>query len=148
MFTIRVYGICIEDQKVLVSDEYIHGHFITKFPGGGLHFGEGTVECLVREMTEETGQQVEVLDHFYTTDFFQASVFDPSKQVLSIYYRYRFIDSPLFQVREKVFDFPELKEAAQSFRWIPLKGLRAEDFTLPIDQRVGGMLVDRFGDQK
>ena len=43
MFNIRVYGILINDAKqVLVSDEYIRGTYITKFPGGGLEFGEGT----------------------------------------------------------------------------------------------------------
>jgi 8-oxo-dGTP diphosphatase len=37
VFTIRVYGILINDDKqVLVSDEYIRGNYYTKFPGGGL----------------------------------------------------------------------------------------------------------------
>ena len=42
MFNLRVYGILInKQQQVLVSDEYIRGMYITKFPGGGLEFGEG-----------------------------------------------------------------------------------------------------------
>jgi 8-oxo-dGTP diphosphatase len=48
-FNIRVYGILINEHKqVLVTDEYIKGHEITKFPGGGLEFGEGTLECVIR----------------------------------------------------------------------------------------------------
>ena len=39
-FNIRVYGILIQDSNVLVSDEYIKGKNITKFPGGGLEYGE------------------------------------------------------------------------------------------------------------
>ena len=49
MFNIRVYGILINEQhQLLVSDEYIRGNYYTKFPGGGLEFGEGTRDCLVR----------------------------------------------------------------------------------------------------
>ena len=142
-FTIRVYGICIENSKVLVTDELMYGHYITKFPGGGLQFGEGTVDCLIREMMEETSQQVEVLEHFYTTDFFQPSLFDPTKQVISIYYRLRFTTPVLFSLKEKPFDFDQPTDGAQTFRWINLNELKKEDLTLPIDKKVGEMLMNR-----
>ena len=74
-FNVRVYGILIKDGKVLVSDEYIKGNKITKFPGGGLEFGEGTIECIKREFIEEMQLPVEVISHFYTTDFFVSSAF-------------------------------------------------------------------------
>ena len=78
-FNIRVYGILINDhKKVLVSDEYIRGNYYTKFPGGGLEFGEGTRDCLVREFKEEMDLAVEVGEHLYTTDFFPAFGF-PSR---------------------------------------------------------------------
>lgn len=70
MFNLRVYGILInENKQVLVSDEYIRGNYITKFPGGGLEFGEGTRDCLCREFMEEMNLTVEVGEHIYTTDF-------------------------------------------------------------------------------
>ena len=54
-FNLRVYGILINEQnQLLVSDEYIRGMKITKFPGGGLEFGEGTRDCLKREFLEES----------------------------------------------------------------------------------------------
>ena len=54
MFNIRVYGILINEQKqVLVSDEFIRGNYYTKFCGGGLEKGEGTIDCLKREFIEE-----------------------------------------------------------------------------------------------
>ncbi|MEI8060472.1 MAG: NUDIX domain-containing protein, partial [Ferruginibacter sp.] len=72
MFTIRVYGILINEKKqVLVSDELIRGMYITKFPGGGLELGEGTRDCLKREFMEEMGLTVEIGNHIYTTDFYQ-----------------------------------------------------------------------------
>ena len=50
LFNIRVYGILINDKKqVLVSDEFIRGSYYTKFPGGGLEYGEGLIEALKRE---------------------------------------------------------------------------------------------------
>lgn len=80
-FIIRVYGIYFDLKKgLLVSDEIIKGRKITKFPGGGLEFGEGTIECLFREMLEETGQEFDIQTHFYTTDFFVESVFDSKRE--------------------------------------------------------------------
>ena len=70
-FVIRVYGILInKNAEVLLTHEKEEGNVFTKFPGGGLEFGEGLRECLVREFLEETQQRVEVMEHFYTTDFF------------------------------------------------------------------------------
>jgi len=87
LFNVRVYGILLdEEKKLLVSDEFIRGAYITKLPGGGLEFGEGTRECLKREFMEETGLDVTVGDHIYTTDFFQISAFNQKDQIISIYY--------------------------------------------------------------
>src|SRR5206468_6399504 len=87
-FNIRVYGVLINDQnQVLVSDEMIRGKNYTKFPGGGLEFGEGTRDCLQREFLEEMNLKVEVQEHLYTTDFFQISAFNPDHQIISIYYK-------------------------------------------------------------
>ncbi len=49
-FTIRVYGLFTNDQnEILITDEFQLNTQMTKFPGGGLHFGEGTMDCLKRE---------------------------------------------------------------------------------------------------
>ena len=84
-FTVRVYGILFDEHKrILVSDEFIRGDYFTKFPGGGLELGEGTRDCLKREFKEETGLDVIVGDHLYTTDYFQQSAFNPNDQIISI----------------------------------------------------------------
>ena len=70
-FNIRVYGVLKNlENEILVTDEFIRGKEYTKFPGGGLEFGEGTRDCLKREFLEEANLRVEVGDHLYTTDFF------------------------------------------------------------------------------
>ncbi len=142
-FTIRVYGILLNDRReVLLSDESYLGHRFTKFPGGGLEYGEGTLDCLRREIREETGCSIEILRHLYTTDFFQESKFHPGIQVISIYYLARFTEPPCFPVADKPFDFPEDAERGQSFRWLPHKKLTPADVTLPIDKKVVSLLQE------
>ena len=144
-FNVRVYGICFnENREVLVTDEIIKGREITKFPGGGLEFGEGTIDCIKREFMEETGQEVEVLRHFYTTDFFVPSAFHPDHQVISIYYLVKFIAPPKFEIKQKRFDFPERKDNVFVFRWLPLEKTKEEEFTFEIDKKVAEMVSKLF----
>ena len=35
-FNVRVYGLCIKQGKILITDEIRGGTKMTKFPGGGL----------------------------------------------------------------------------------------------------------------
>ena len=66
-YIIRVYALIINsNNKILISDEFQLNMRMTKFPGGGMHFGEGPIDCLKREAIEEFGQEIEVLEHFYT----------------------------------------------------------------------------------
>jgi ADP-ribose pyrophosphatase YjhB (NUDIX family) len=140
-FVVRVYGVFIHPERgVLVSDEYIYGRRVTKFPGGGLEFGEGTIDCLVREMREETGTEFNVTSHLYTTDFFVPSAFNPSLQVLSVYYRMEPAGIQLPVVSEIPFAFSSETEGAQSLRYIPLVNISADHFTLEIDRHVGHLL--------
>ena len=108
MFNVRVYGLLInEQQQVLVSDEYIRGSYYTKFPGGGLEFGEGTRDCLKREFMEEMNLSVEIGKHIYTTDFFQMSAFTPDHQIIAIYYFAKALEPIKAPLRTRPFDFDE-----------------------------------------
>ncbi len=133
-FNIRVYGLLIDDGRVLVTDELRLGIFMTKFPGGGLQFGEGTIDCLKREFREELGIPIEIASHFYTTDFFQPTTLLPSDmQLLNIYY---FVTAPkpyTFQTTEVRNQIPPV-DGAQCFRWVRIADLNEPDFTFPIDK--------------
>src|SRR5258705_11701335 len=106
LFNVRVYGILVNDRReILVSDEYIRGNYYTKFPGGGLEFGEGNRDCLKREFKEEMDLEVKVTDHIYTTDFFQMSAFNPEHQIISIYYFAEALEPITSRLNNKPFDF-------------------------------------------
>jgi ADP-ribose pyrophosphatase YjhB (NUDIX family) len=143
-FNIRVYGILVNQyQQVLVSDELIRGNYFTKFPGGGLEFGEGTRDCLQREFLEETGLTVNVDAHIYTTDFFQISAFNNSDQIISIYYFVSADAVALEQLRtsNQPFAFSAAQKADiqgqyESFRWIDASDFQPAALSLPIDKIV------------
>ena len=142
-FIIRVYGLIINgDNEVLVSDEFQLDMKMTKFPGGGLNFGEGTIDCLKREMLEECNQEIEDIRHFYTTDFYQKALFWESYQLISIYYLARLKGSIQFKVSAKAFDFPDWVNGNQSFRWVPADQIIPEEFTFPIDKHVAHLLKE------
>lgn len=141
LFNIRVYGLLInENQEVLVSDEQEYGMRFTKFPGGGLEYGEGMIEGLKREFVEECNLGIEIISHFYTTDFFVKSAFNDS-QIISIYYVVQNTTPLNLIIKTSPFDFDGDVEPLQSFRWIKLNDLKESDFTFPIDQHVAKFLT-------
>ncbi len=152
LFNVRVYGILLGDNnQVLVSDELIRGDYITKFPGGGLEFGEGTRDCLKREFKEEMDLDVAVGDHLYTTDFFQMSAFNPEHQIISIYYFVKALEPIRAPLRTKPFDFDERelkiyaeRKETETFRFIDWPAFSEESVTLPIDKVVSALLKKQY----
>lgn len=151
-FNVRVYGILMNETKqVLVSDEYIKGQYYTKFPGGGLEFGESTRACLEREFKEEMNLEVRTGAHIYTTDIFQISAFNPAHQMMSIYYFAHALEPIKVPLRNAAFDFDEQQLAIyqqtqqiETFRFIDWKDFSAEAISLPIDKIVADLLKQRL----
>ncbi len=144
-FNIRVYGVIINKKKqVLVSDERVYNRnmAVTKFPGGGLEFGEGTKECIIRECKEELNINVEVVDHLYTTDFFQQSAFNDEHQIISIYYVIKPLDSITTAVDNAGPRYPE--KVGEIFRFIDWDFFNEDVMTLPIDKIAVKILKERF----
>lgn len=136
-FNIRVYAIILNDEgQLLLSDEYVLDRKMTKFPGGGMHFGEGPADCLRREAIEEFGQALEITSHFYTTHFFQQALYYTDHQLISIYYKARFPDPVGFRISEIPFDFPPGINGSQSFRWASFQEMKEEELSFPIDRVV------------
>jgi len=136
-FNVRVYGILLLGNEVLLCDELMMGKRVSKFPGGGLEFGEGTTDCLIREFQEELKLPIEINSHFYTTDFFVPSVFNSEQQVLSIYYLVKPINIELQRLKQIV---DEASTEKINFRWVSLSQLSEELVTLVIDKKVALLL--------
>ncbi len=95
----------------------------------------------LREFKEETGLDIEVKEHIYTTDFFQISAFNQVDQIISIYYFVEAKNLATLKISETKFDFIEevIKDktaTAESFRFIDFNKLSEIDVTLPIDKVV------------
>lgn len=145
MFTIRVYGLLVHGERVLVSEEVIKGRPISKFPGGGLEYGEGLKDCLVREIREEMGLDAIGLEHFYTTDFFQQSAFhsDPM-QVVSVYYRFQVNALEQLPLGSPVVHEGSGQPGGEVFLWRDLSLPAEAAVSLPIDRVVWRMLQQRW----
>lgn len=128
-FNVRVYALLEHENKILIINEPFQNQLIYKFPGGGLEFGEGTRECLVREFKEELNLEVEIGEHFYTQDFFQQNAFNPEEQILLIYYKAKTTAEALKEL--KVMD-----DDIQALIWKPIEDLKAEEMTLAADKIV------------
>jgi 8-oxo-dGTP diphosphatase len=143
-FNVRVYGLLInEHNEILLSDEQEYGMQFVKFPGGGLEYGEGLIDGLKREFVEECNVEIEIVRHFYTTDFFVKSAFNDS-QVISVYYLVRNTSPINLAIKTMIFDFDEGGDILQSFRWIPLADMQPEDVTFPVDQHVVKLLMNNI----
>jgi len=140
-FNVRVYGLLINERnEILISDEQEYGMRFIKFPGGGLEYGEGLTDGLKREFVEECNVEIEVIHHFYTTDFFVKSAFNDS-QIISVYYLVRNVSPLNLVIKTIAYDFDGEGEVLQSFRWIKLADLQPEDVTFPTDQHVVKLLI-------
>jgi 8-oxo-dGTP diphosphatase len=143
-FNVRVYGLLINtDNAILISDEQEYGMRFTKFPGGGLEFGEGTIEGLKREFIEECNAEIEVIGHFYTTDFFVKSAFNNS-QIISVYYLVANMDILHLNFKTKAFDFDGEGDVLQAFRWVKVDDLKEADFLFPTDKHVVNLLTSKL----
>jgi 8-oxo-dGTP diphosphatase len=141
-FNVRVYGLLINDRnEILISDEQEYGMQFIKFPGGGLEYGEGLIDGLKREFVEECNVEIEVIRHFYTTDFYIKSAFNDS-QIISIYYLVKNITPLNIVIKTSPFDFDGEGDVLQSFRLIKLDDLQPEDVTFPIDRHVVKLLIN------
>ncbi|MBL7924201.1 MAG: NUDIX hydrolase [Bacteroidia bacterium] len=132
-FIVRVYGFIVNKQEeLLLAEEYHFNTFMRKLPGGGLHFGEGPLDCLKRELMEELSVQVEIGRHIHTTGSFIQSAFNAAHQVLGIYY---IVDAPdeLVERYREEYPAPAIN-GEQRFRWVKMADVSELEFTFPMDQ--------------
>ena len=136
LFNVRVYGILVDEyNRVLISDERTQNVSFTKFPGGGLEYGEGLIDALKREFLEECNMEIDIVTHVYTTDFYEKSSFNNS-QILSIYYQVKALNAVQLDIKDRPFDFDAdtLVDKQEAFRLVETSVLHPGDLTFKTDQ--------------
>ncbi|MBX2845842.1 MAG: NUDIX domain-containing protein [Saprospiraceae bacterium] len=128
-FNVRVYGLLTKGEQVLVCREPIKKQMVIKFPGGGLEFGEGIVDCLKREWKEELDIEIDILRHYYTTESFVQSAFADEDQLISIYYEVTTNSS-----------IPAEYDGIQYF-WLDLRQENIDQLEFPMDKVVFKQLM-------
>lgn len=143
-FIIRVYGLLMSSRReILIAHEYHYDMPMVKFPGGGLHFGEGIADGLRRELVEELGVEMGVGLHFHTTDFFARSIFNPNHQIIGVYYLVEAETDLDNRFREPLVH-PDAN-GGLAFRWIGLDELRVIEMTFPTDRQALEKFLDNAG---
>ncbi len=124
-FNIRVYALCIVNNKLLTLKEPFAGNMVVKLPGGGLEFGEGTADCLKREFKEELNLELTINDAFYIQEDFVSSLAKDGRQLLTLYF---------FATIKDLHNLEIIDKNIQEINWIPLSA--NNPFTLPVDRTV------------
>jgi 8-oxo-dGTP diphosphatase len=102
---VRMCGICVDNDKILLTGHRLPGHdnLFWSPPGGGLQFGETSVESLQREFQEETGLKVEVGPVLFLNEFIK-----PPLHAIEVFFRINSFEGKLVTGKD-----PELAEADQ-----------------------------------
>jgi ADP-ribose pyrophosphatase YjhB (NUDIX family) len=118
-FRIRVNGILIQDQKILlIKHQMGNGKILWSVPGGGIEFGQNVKFNLKREFEEETGLQVEVQDYLFVHEYLQ-----PPLHALEHFFSVKFMSGVLKLGRD-----PELRSEVQilsEIRWMDIKDIHS-----------------------
>ena len=126
-FTIRIYGVLVENNKLMRLKEPYWGEVLYKFPGGGLEYGEGTLECLARELKEELNLELDTAELFYAQEDFIRSKFKTNEQLFTVYYKI---------TCKNIADLQIIDKNIEEVNWIDLKDLSPDLMTLPVDKIV------------
>ncbi|GAB4338322.1 MAG: NUDIX domain-containing protein [Flammeovirgaceae bacterium] len=102
---VRVCGVCVQDDKVLIERHHAlirEGYFWT-VPGGGLDYKESAEEALKREFLEETGLEIEITDFLFVHEFL-----NPPLHAIELFFSVKITGGRLVLGED-----PEMKEHGQ-----------------------------------
>lgn len=86
---VRVAGILIENDKILLIEHKKKDKRYWLIPGGGVDWGESTAEALIREYKEETNLDIEVKRFLFLSETIAP---DNEKHVINLYFEIQKIE--------------------------------------------------------
>lgn len=144
-FNIRVYGILTDSEgRILISHERIKNQACVKFPGGGLEYGEGLKDGLMREFQEELSLNVRVDELLFITDFFIQSAFKSEDQIVSVYFS---VSSDALDSISTADEWPSpesVVDKKQLIQWINPSDIDIEQLNFPGDKAMLNRLLDSY----
>lgn len=135
-FSIRVYGLFVHDEKLLITEEKWFDTRMIKLPGGGLEYGESPEECLRREFMEECNINLSKIELLYIPKKFIPAIFYKNTQVIPLYYKVESNEIAKIKISKNWHTEEEMGNNEIFFHWIAIKDIQAEIFTFPGDREL------------
>ena len=110
---VRVAGILIENDKILLIEHSKNDRSYWLLPGGGVDWGETTEEALEREFLEETNLVVKTEEFLFMSETLAP---DKTKHVINLYFKVKRVSGDLLLGGEgilsdlKFFSLEEIKK--------------------------------------
>ena len=89
---VRVAGILIEDDKILLIEHLKKDRRYWLVPGGGVDWGESTAEALIREYKEETNLDISVEKFLFLSETIAP---DKQKHVINLYFQIKVLKNSI-----------------------------------------------------
>lgn len=119
---VRVSGICIEDQKVLLVKHHSIGEkgIFWSPPGGGVNFGESCEDSLKREFLEETHLEIEIQDFLFVHEFL-----NPPLHAIELFFKVKRIKGELLTGSDP--EMAKNRQIIHEVKFFSLDEIRKED---------------------
>ena len=93
---VRVAGILIENNKILLIEHLKKNKKYWLVPGGGVDWGESTAEALIREYKEETNLDITVEKFLFLSETIAP---DKKKHVINLYFQIKIIKNSIYNMK-------------------------------------------------
>ena len=93
---VRVAGILIENDRILLIEHLKKNKRYWLVPGGGVDWGESTAEALIREYKEETNLDIDVDKFLFLSETIAP---DKQKHVINLYFQVRVLKNSIEDIR-------------------------------------------------
>ena len=115
---IRACAICIQnDALLLVNHRMNEGDFWSP-PGGGIEFGESALDCLIRELKEETGLEGSQGEFIFAAEFIQ-----PPLHAVELFFHVPILEGTLAPGRDPETGDHQIITDVRWMRWAEIKSL-------------------------